>query len=187
MIKFLKAFWLSTALLTALTAIGYPAFAENYPPTQGLMSGFVLLKDRTPAPDTPFLDTKDNVRHFTDFGDKVLLVNFWATWCAPCIREMPALDQLQQEMGSENFQVIAISQDFKGAAKAEPFLREKLGLKNLDLFLDSKLKLGKSLNVAGLPTTFAIDKAGKIVGAYTGPAEWNSPDAKALIQYLIDE
>lgn len=182
-----KAFWFVCAVLTALGAIDHPAFAENYPPTKGAMTGFVLLKERTPAPDTPFMDENGNVRHMSDFGGKVILVNFWASWCPPCLHEMPSLDRLQADMGSDDFQVVAINQDIKGLEKAKPTLREKLDLHNLGLYLDSQLKFGISFNLQGLPSTFAIDKKGRVVGAYTGPAEWDSPAAKTLLQYLIDE
>lgn len=187
MIKILKALWLTSALLTALTGIGYPAFAENYPPTDGAMSGFVLLKERFAAPDIPFTDESGNVRHISDFKNQVILVNFWATWCAPCIHEMPSLDRLQADLGSNDFKVVAINQDIKGLKKAKPMLREKLDLHNLDLFLDPKLKMGRAFNIQGMPATFAIDRKGQIVGAYTGPAEWDSDDAKSLLQALIDE
>lgn len=187
MVKFIKNFWSTCALLTALGLLGYPAFAESYPPTDGAMSGFVLLKERTPAPETSFTNESGNAVQMSDFRGKVVLVNFWATWCAPCIHEMPSLDRLQADLGGDDFVVVAINQDIKGRKKAEPMLRDKLDLHNLDLFLDPKLKLGRAFNIQGMPATFAIDRQGRIVGAYTGPAEWDSDDAKSLVQYLIEE
>ena len=173
------------ALLAVLPLLGYPVSADNYPPTTGKMRGFVLLKNPVPAPDTPFFDDQDAVRHFSDFGNKVLLVNFWATWCAPCVREMPDLDRLQAELGGADFQVVAINQDIKGAAVAGPFLTGKLGLTNLSLFVDRKMKLGRAFKVRGLPTTLLLDRQHRVIGSYTGPAEWASEDAKKLIRHVI--
>lgn len=163
------------------------ATARDYPPTEGQMQGFVLLKDRALAPRVPFFDADENVRHFSDFGRRVLLVNFWATWCRPCVHEMPALDALEARLGGLDFKVLAISQDRQGARVAEPFLRDRLGLANLDVFVDRQLKLGRALGVRGLPSTFLIDRAGNLVGGLIGPAEWDSEDALRLIRHVIDE
>jgi len=161
--------------------------AEDFPPTDGDMQGFVLVKDRPPVPDVTFLDGNGNVVAASDFNGKVLLLNFWATWCPPCIREMPALDRLQAEMGSDDFTVVAISADAGGKAVAGPFLRDKLGLTNLDLYLDPKFTAWQAFRAGGLPATFAIDRKGRIVGVLRGEAKWDGDDAKALIQHLLDE
>lgn len=185
---FLASFTMAAIFVASFFLLDQPSFAQDsFPPTDGKMRGFVLLKEREVASDVPFMDGKGNARHFSDFKGQVILVNFWATWCAPCVREMPDLDQLEADLGSDEFKVVAISQDLQGQKKAEPFLRERLGLKNLDLFLDSRMKLGRSMGVQGLPATFLIDKEGRIVGHYTGPAEWASDDAKAMIGAVIKE
>lgn len=167
---------------------GKPAFAgADYPPTKGEMQGFVLLKERATAPDQPFFDGKDNVRHFTDFRGEVLLVNFWATWCAPCIKEMPSLARLADALKDEPFRLLAVSQDRGGKDVAEPFIRDRLNLPDLQLFYDPKLKLGRSLGVRGLPSTYVIDAKGNLVGGLTGPAEWDGEDALALIRHVLRE
>ncbi|MDW3206407.1 MAG: TlpA disulfide reductase family protein [Alphaproteobacteria bacterium] len=181
----------ATGLLSAgITAAlpGNPAFAgADYPPTNGEMQGFVLLKERALAPDQPFFDGRDNVRHFADFRGEVLLVNFWATWCAPCIKEMPSLARLDRALKDEPFRLLAVSQDRGGKDVAEPFIRERLNLPDLQIFYDPKLKLGRSLGVRGLPSTYLIDARGNLVGGLTGPAEWDSEDALALIRYVLEE
>lgn len=163
------------------------AVSAEFPPTEGDMQGFVLVKNRPIAPDVAFLDEDEDAVAVRDFAGKVLLINFWATWCPPCVREMPALDRLQAEMGSDDFKVIAISADAGGKSVAEPFLRERLGLTNLDLYLDPKFHAWQGFRAGGLPATFAIDRQGRIVGVLRGEAKWDGDDAKALIQHLLDE
>jgi thiol-disulfide isomerase/thioredoxin len=179
------------ALTTGLAAAGalgwtLPAKAADYPPTQGEMQGFVLVKEPAPAPDTPFLDGRDNVRHFTDFKGKTLLVNFWATWCAPCIREMPSLDRLQARMDPERFQLLLVSQDRGGKAVVVPFLENRLKLPDLPVFYDPQLRLGRALGVRGLPSTYVIDPAGNLVGGLAGEAKWDSDDAVALLEHVME-
>ena len=173
---------LVSAVIVWLILFAPLSVAEDFPPTDGDMQGFVLVKDRPPVPDVTFLDGNGNVVAASDFNGKVLLLNFWATWCPPCIREMPALDRLQAEMGSDDFTVVAISADVAG-----PFLRDKLGLTNLDLYLDPKFTAWQAFRAGGLPATFAIDRKGRIVGVLRGEAKWDGDDAKALIQHLLDE
>ncbi len=183
-----KLFTIVALFVAAFFLLDQPSFASgDFPPTKGSMQGFVLLKDREAAPDVPFMDGDGNTRHMSDFKGQVILVNFWATWCAPCIREMPDLDELQADLGSDDFKVVAISQDMQGASKAKPFLEDKLGLENLELFLDSRMKLGRAFGVKGLPTTLLIDRKSRIIGHYTGPTNWASDDAKALINHVITE
>lgn len=164
-----------------------PARAADYPPTDGEMQGFVLADPRRPAADVPFLDGAGNVRHFTDFKGQVLLVNFWATWCAPCIREMPSLAALNKRLGGVDFQLLAVSQDRGGKKVAEPFVRGRLGLADLPIYYDPKAKLGRAMGVDRLPMTFLIDRRGRTVGAKAGYADWDTPEAERLIRHLLRE
>lgn len=163
------------------------AVADAFPPTDGEMQGFVLVKNRPAAPDVAFLDEDEDAVVVRDYAGQVLLINFWATWCPPCVREMPALDRLQADMGGDDFKVIAISADAGGKAVAEPYLRDRLGLTNLDLYLDPKFSAWQAFRAGGLPATFAVDRKGRIVGVLRGEAKWDGEDAKALIQHLLDE
>jgi thiol-disulfide isomerase/thioredoxin len=168
------------ALVVSLSAfpgllVGAAEAAEPPPPT-GWMEQFSFKDPPRPAPQVKL----------SDFKGRVLLVNFWATWCAPCIRELPSLDRLQSDLGDEGLLVLAISQDRGGAAVAGPFL-EKLDIRSLGLFLDSKMRLGRALGVRALPWTFLIDREGRVVGELPGYAEWDSHEAIALIRHYLEQ
>ena len=111
-------------------------------------------------------------------------VNLWATWCAPCRGEMPALDRLQSALGSDKFEVVALAIDKSGLAGARKFLDETKAQK-LKLYADPTARLGNEFKVVGMPTSILIDKEGHEVGRLIGPAEWDSPEAKRLIQSLL--
>lgn len=123
-----------------------------------------------------------------DRAGKTLLINLWATWCAPCRAEMPALDALQQEKGSDSFEVVAINVDTGNASKPQKFL-EETGVKNLALYREPTLALFDSVKkrglALGLPVTMLVDGEGCLLGFMNGPAEWSSEDAKRLIDAAL--
>jgi thiol-disulfide isomerase/thioredoxin len=114
-----------------------------------------------------------------------VLVNFWATWCGPCVREMPALDALQAKVGTDRFVIVAVSLDRLGFAKITPFL-ERIGVERLTVLLDQKRALYSKVGGQGLPTTLLLDHEGKVRGYLEGPAEWDGKAAEALIRYYLD-
>ncbi len=150
------------------------------------MEQFSFTEPPQPAPQTPFLAGNGTELTLEDFKGRVLLVNFWATWCAPCIRELPSLDRLQLKLGGEGLLVLAVSQDRGGAAVAGPFLK-KLDVNRLGLFLDSKMKLGRAFGVRALPWTILIGRDGKTIGQLPGYAEWDSDEGIALIRHYLKE
>jgi thiol-disulfide isomerase/thioredoxin len=123
-----------------------------------------------------------------DRSGKTLLVNLWATWCAPCREEMPALNELQDEMGGETFEVVAVNVDTGDDEKPMAFLDE-IGVASLGYYRDNTLGLFNDLrrrNLAlGLPVTLLVDSDGCLLGHMNGPAEWASEDAKALIEAAL--
>ena len=162
------------------------ARAEETPPLKGLLAdNFILMDQPAPAPQEPGVtDAFGGSVGLADFRGRVVLVNFWATWCAPCVREMPSLDRLQAKLGPEGLLVMAVSQDRKGLAAAEPFYREQ-GLDSLEIFLDPKGAFARAMGVGGLPTSLLIDDRGRVVGGLEGPLEWDGPEAVELIRYYL--
>ena len=133
----------------------------------------------TPAPDTQFLDPDGEPTSLQAFRGRPLLVNLWATWCAPCVTEMPSLDALAARMG-DRLQVVAVSQDHEGRPKVDEFFAAHR-LPNLDPFLDSDLGLMTALPAATLPTTILYDSQGREVWRVTGAEDWTSERAARLI------
>ncbi|MEX2298045.1 MAG: TlpA disulfide reductase family protein [Dongiaceae bacterium] len=185
-----KKLLLTGAILLGLGAAGTGAWwvareAETPgPPTSGTVADFTLMDAPRPMPAQPFTDENGVEMSFADFEGKVLLVNLWATWCAPCRVEMKALDRLEAAMGGTDFAVLPISFDIDGAEAVLPFYRE-FGLDHLPVALDPASTIGHALGFAGLPTTIMVDRDGNGVGYLLGPAEWDSAEAEALIRYFI--
>lgn len=117
------------------------------------------------------------------FVGRVVVLNFWATWCPPCVAEMPSLDRLQAAMGEEGVTVIALSEDRGGFDQVDPFYEEQ-GLTNLERYVDVGGELARHFQVGVMPTTVLIGPDGVPVGAVAGAAEWDSPEAKKLLRAL---
>ncbi|MCO5070042.1 MAG: TlpA family protein disulfide reductase [Rhizobiaceae bacterium] len=119
-----------------------------------------------------------------DHAGKTVLLNLWATWCAPCRAEMPALDTLQKEMGGDDFEVVAVNVDTGDDEKPKKFLGD-IKVESLAFYRDNTLDLFNELKTRGLalglPVTLLIDKEGCLLASMNGPAEWSGPDAKAML------
>ena len=147
---------------------------------------FTPVSPPRPAPELSFASRGGEMRHLADFRGKVLLVNLWATWCGPCVREMPSLERLQADLG-DRLMVLAISEDRGGAHVVEPFIAEH-GLKHLAIYLDEDSAAQSAFHLRGLPTTFLVDANGRIRAMLEGGAEWDSPKIRALVElYLPSE
>jgi thiol-disulfide isomerase/thioredoxin len=115
---------------------------------------------------------------------KVVLLNLWATWCGPCRKEMPELSQLQKLLGSNDFEVVAISEDLKGVEASAAFLKDS-GAENLALYVDPKMTALSALQSIGMPTTLLIGRDGKEIGRLLGPADWASKDAQDMVKAAL--
>lgn len=150
----------------------------------GAVATFVFKDTPMQLPPFTFTDAEGKNRTLEDWRGKVVLLNLWATWCAPCIREMPHLDRLKAALGSDKFDVLAISVDRGGPAKPRAF-RERTKVKHLEFYQDPTAKLGFALKAIGMPVTLLLDAQGREIGRLVGPAEWDSAEAVRLIKAHI--
>jgi len=181
----------AAATAAAIAQVAAPASAQEPPKgpgtnplSQGHMAAFVFRKQPEALPPIKFQDAEGKERTLADWRGKVVLLNLWATWCLPCRKEMPALDRLQRELGSDRFEVVALSVDRTGLAGARKFLDETK-VEKLALYADGTARMANTLRAAGLPATLLIDRDGREVGRLLGPAEWDGEDAKRLIRWAL--
>lgn len=150
----------------------------------GTLAAFLIHPEPKPLPDLAFQDGTGKPLKLSDWKGRVVLVNLWATWCAPCRKEMPDLSKLEKELGSDQFEVVAISVDRKGAEASAEFLKET-GVDNLKLYIEPSTRIVNDLKSAGLPATLLIDRQGRELGRILGPADWASPEAVALVKAAL--
>ena len=152
--------------------------------SKGPLAAFLIHPAPKPLPDLAFQDGTGKPVKLSDWKGRVVLLNLWATWCAPCRKEMPDLSKLERELGSDQFEVVAISVDRKGAEASAAFLKET-GVDNLKLYIEPSTQIVNQLQSAGLPATLLIDRNGQELGRILGPADWASPEAQALVKAAL--
>ena len=187
--KTLAAVGLTALVLAAVSpasAAGQLAAAGGTPsaPEGPFARNFTFSDPPVPAPSAAFQTLEGAATSLADFRGQVLLVNFWATWCVPCVKEMPALERLHLALAEEGLAVLAISQDRGGAAVVNPFLA-RLDLQHLPVYLDATGALGRAFALKGLPTTYVIDHDGRVLAGLVGPAEWDSPEALEFLRHYL--
>lgn len=156
---------------------------------KGEVAAMNISKKPEKLADYAFNDPDGKPVSISAFKGKTLLLNVWATWCVPCRAEMPELDKLQAELGSDKFQVVPINIDTSRLERPKKFFDET-GVKALTLYADPKANIFFELKQAGkalgLPVTMLVDPEGCQIGLMNGPAAWHSADAKALVTKTIE-
>jgi thiol-disulfide isomerase/thioredoxin len=152
---------------------------------EAALGQFIPLDPPRPAPELAFSSRDGTQLRLADFHGRVVLVNLWATWCGPCVREMPSLDRLQAAFG-DRLLVLAISEDRGGRHVVDPFV-DKLALTRLAVFLDAESAAQQAFKVRGLPTSFLIDRNGRILGSLEGGAAWDAPDMMARLEGYLGQ
>jgi len=171
------------AIVSSLLALTAYAAWEVQPK---LGHSLTPLPEPVPAPDFTLEDMDEEKHSFKDLRGKVVLLNFWATWCPPCRREMPSMERLYQKLNGESFTVIAVNQmedgdhvfAYTGQLEVDP---------TFTILFDKHSKVSKSYRVNGLPTTYLIDKQGNIRYRAIGGREFDHPEVEKHIKQLMQE
>jgi len=141
-------------------------------------------------PALAFKDANGADKTLADWKGRVVLLNLWATWCVPCRKEMPALAALQQKLGGENFEVVAVNIDTRNLDKPKAWLQQA-GVTGLAYYADASARVFQELKAVGkavgMPTSLLIDGAGCEIASLSGPAEWASDDGLALIKAALQK
>ena len=174
-----------TAVYTALVLGANPVAAD--PALEGMRQGemrkLVVHAEPIEVSQARYGDLSGGAHALSDLKGRVAVVNFWATWCAPCRAEMPALDRLRAELAPEGVEVIAIATGHNRQPAIEAFY-EDAKIRHLPILLDPKKTLAQGMGVVGLPVTVVLDREGREVARMIGEAEWDSAEAKALLRVL---
>lgn len=162
-------------LAAGLGILASPALAR--PP-------FRLRRDPQPLLSPPILDEAGAEHRLSDFSGRIVLLNIWATWCPPCREEMPALEELEVRLGSENFMVLPLCIDDAGITRGRSFYDE-IGIKRLPLYWAEPLRVQLAFAFLGLPTTLLVNRAGLEIGRLQGPTDWTSTAAIGQFEEVI--
>lgn len=183
---------LGASVLAAAGFAASPAWADTPPPFYSDVGQFIRLRPKLAAPSQPIRTAGGSLIDFAALTGNVVIVNFWATWCSPCVHEMPKLDRLAAHARGTAVVVLPIAMDSTREADVPTFYA-KHGLTHLPIYLDPGQQVGhlglggqwdRLFPLAALPTTFLIDPHGDVQGYVMGAAEWDSAQARALIAWV---
>lgn len=152
----------------------------------GDMRKLVIHDEPLPVSEATFLGNEEAETTLQDLGGEVVVLNFWATWCAPCRKEMPTLAALQEELGDEGVRVATVATGRNDSVEMDRFLSE-VGANSLPRWRDPGQQLAREMGVLGLPVTVILDREGQEIARLTGDADWSSESAIAILRALAAE
>lgn len=162
-----------------------PPLVVESPQTPASKGPFFVAGAGSETPSSePFRDGKGNAVTLADFKGRPVLLNFWATWCAPCVKELPSLARLKAALGDTGPLVVIVSLDRENGPSIPDFLAET-GAEGLEPYTDPAKKLMRGFRINGLPTTVLLNAEGKEIARHEGEAEWDSPEARAEIDKAL--
>ncbi len=176
-----------TVLATAGGTLAAAAWARKPLAEEDLPPIAEALKPVAPpqsVPDAPFLDSSGAAHRLADFKGRGMVVNLWATWCAPCVAEMPSLETLSKALAPHDIAVLPLSSDRGGASVVQAWFNSH-GVNGLPILLDPKGALSRAFNARGIPTTLIVNTSSLVVARLEGAANWASPEAQKLVRTLI--
>ena len=169
------------ATITMLVAI---MLATGMASAQELGYRLAVVKEPVKAPGFQLPDMDEKIHSLDDYRGKVIMINFWATWCPPCRQEMPSLEAIYQDLKDDGFVVIAVNQ-WESPELVFPYIGQLSVFPTFPIVFDHDGKLSQAYDVKGLPTTFIINKQGNIVYRAIGGRDFNHPEVKKLIRELL--
>lgn len=179
----LKSILLYTAL-GLLANIGHAETANLEALRVGDMRKLVFHSEPIAGTDVAFLSEDGTEMTLEDFNGKYIALNFWATWCAPCRKEMPELSALQTDLGGDDFEVVTVATGRNPLPAMQKFF-DQIDIDNLPLHTDARQSFARSMGVLGLPVTLIMDPEGNEIARLQGEADWHSESAVAIITALI--
>jgi len=175
------------ALVFGLTfaSVQVPAQDSDHPaPLENARNQFTFFKPLRQAAQVPLLAADGSLLTLKRFRGKLVVLNLWATWCPPCIDELPSLDRLQAQFGEESLAVVALSVD-EGASEPPFAFVARLGLQHVNVLHDFSARARQAFPLYGMPVTYLIDQQGFVVGYLVGAAAWDSPQAIDFLRHYL--
>ncbi|MEM6635894.1 MAG: TlpA disulfide reductase family protein [Pseudomonadota bacterium] len=184
MIKAYRWVLYATVVLVANAAVADVSKLEAL--RDGSMKKLVFHSEAQEVSEEAFLAEDGAEMQLSDLAGQYILLNFWATWCAPCLKEMPSLNALQRDLGSANFRVVTVATGRNPEAAINRFFDEN-DISELPRYRDPKQRLSRAMAVLGLPISVIIDPDGNEIARLRGDAEWDSESARAIVQAMTEQ
>ncbi|EGT3628772.1 TlpA family protein disulfide reductase [Morganella morganii] len=186
--KVIAALLLSSlfSLLAGGVAHAYPGMQQTTKPMESTVDLINVLPKTFPIEPVAFNDVDGKTIDFSQFKGKIIMVNMWATWCPPCVRELPAIERLATKFKAEDFVLLPISIDAEGKQQVQPFLNS-LGMPNFNSYYDQPQSLGDVFPLDTIPATFILDQQGQLIAFVRSYVDWDDAKAVSLIQGFIDK
>lgn len=176
--------WLLALALSFCFAHQALASHEANEPSDGTVNSFRWLQKPLLLPETPLRRWQLEPASLSQFKGKVVLLNIWATWCPPCVYELPALDRLQQRFGDKNFVVVAVSVD-QNPELARKMFSDRLALSHLQFYFEPPERLARTFPMDVLPSNFILDREGRAIGMLRSYVDWDGPAADEFVERLL--